>query len=229
MKRNILTLFILFAFVFSASAQFTFKPVTEGNKGDLVSGTPTVFELIAHGFVKNTSATKKRYVWRATRKNFPTKWTAGICDKNQCYDVVVDRAEFELNAGDSSNIDVHLYPKNISGRATTEIEVFEKGDSANGKKQDFEFNAWVLGVEDVKQNNIKIYPNPVTTHLNISLETTKPVKVEVYNVLGQLKKTHIHTGATSAINVNDLAVGIYFLRYTTEEGRVISKQFKKSN
>lgn len=229
MKRNILTLFVLFAFALSAQAQFTLQPLTKSNKGSSIQGPSGEFELIGYGFVKNTGNATKTYVWRMTRMGFPATWSSAICDKNQCYDVVVLREKFSLDAGDSGNIDVHLYPKQIGGAGTVEVEVFEEGDSANSKKQNFDFSAWTLGINDVKQNNVKIFPNPVSTTLNITLETTKAINVDVYNVLGQLKKTHIHTGTTSAMNVNDLAAGIYFLRYTTDQGKVISKQFKKIN
>jgi hypothetical protein len=229
MKKNILTLFVLFAFALSAQAQFTLQPVTSSNKGSSVQGPSGEFELVGYGFVKNIGNATKTYVWKMTRNGFPNDWTSAICDKNQCYDVVVFRAEFDLDAGDSGNIDVHLYPKNVGGSGSVTVEIFEKGDSANGKTQDFEFNAWTLNVNNVKQNHAKIYPNPVSKTLNIDLEATKTIEISVYNVLGQLKKTHLHTGSTSAMDVNDLAAGIYFLRYTTDAGKVISKQFKKIN
>lgn len=229
MIKNILTLFVLFAFALTAEAQFTLQPLTKANKGSRVQGPSGEFELVAYGFVKNTGNTTKTYVWRMTRNSFPAGWSSAICDKNICYDESVLREKFELDAGDSGNIDVHLYPNEIGGNGSVEVEIFELGDSANGKKQNFDFNTWLLNTTTVKRNTVEIYPNPATTKLNINLETTKAVTIKVYNVLGQLQKTHVHTAATSTMDVADLAAGIYFIRYTTDEGKVISKQFKKIN
>ncbi len=226
MKKNILTLFVLFAFALSAQAQFT---VTPDKKGVDRHGPASEFELVGYAYVKNTGNNTKTYVWRMIRNSFPMSWSSAICDKNICYSDQVLREEFDLDAGDSGNVDVHLYPNGVRGNASVTVEIFEKGDSANGKTQDFQFSTWALNVNNVKQNHAKIYPNPVSKTLNIDLEATKTIKISVYNVLGQLKKTHLHTGSTSAMDVNDLAAGIYFLRYTTDSGKVISKQFKKIN
>lgn len=223
MKKYILALSILFAVASTAQAQFTLQPYDETD----VQGSSGEFELITHSYVKNTGSAKKTFVWKMYRKNFPSSWEAAICDINLCYDISVSRAVFELNAGDSGNLDVHLYPNQMGGGGLVTVEVFEEGDSANGKTQDYDFNAWTLGVNGARKGNFEIYPNPATNKLNITLDTDKAVTIEIYNVLGQLKKTVIHNGGTKTIELNDLSAGIYFLRYTNEQGKVISKQFKK--
>lgn len=227
MKKNILLLFVLSASAFSATAQqFTFNPSPQGVDKQ---GPASEFELVGYAFVKNTSPSTKTYVWKMIRNNFPAGWSSAVCDINLCYSDQVLREEFQLNAGDSGNIDVHLYPNNVQGNASVSIKIFEKGDSLNCDTQDFEFSTWALSVSNLHRNNIEIYPNPVSKKLTINLETTKAVTIEVYNVLGQVKKTHVHNGGTSTLDVNDLAAGIYFIRYTTEQGKVVSKQFKKIN
>lgn len=223
MKKILLTAFVLFAFL-STQAQFTFKP---SSKGSVVTGSSGEFELVGYGFVKNTGSATKTYVWKMTTNSFPNGWTAAICDKNLCHDVTVTRATFELNAGDSGNIDIHTYPQSTGGVASVTVEIFEEGDSANAKTQDYTFSAWTLSARTPAKASFEVYPNPATTKLNITLETTKPVTVEVYNVLGQLRKTHVHNGGTSTMDLADLPSGIYFLRYTDDNGKVISKQFKK--
>lgn len=222
MKKTILTLF-LSAIIVAAQAQFTLSPSAQTK-----AGSSSEQELVAYAHVKNTGTTKKTFVWKMTRKNFPTAWKAALCDINTCYDVVVSRAEFELNAGDSGNLDVHLQPHNMGGVSAVEVEVFVSGDSMNSKIGTYTFSAWALSTgKPATKNQLEIYPNPTSTNLNITLETNKPVTFQVFNVLGQLKATHVHNGGTSTLDLSDLSVGVYFLRYTNEEGKVISKQFKK--
>ena len=223
MKRILLSTFVLLAFV-STQAQFTFKP---SKKGTLASGSVSEFELVGYGFVKNTGTTTKTFVWRMYPPNLPNSWSAALCDRNLCHDVGVMRGTFDLAAGDSGNIDIHTYPKSTSGTGQVQVLVFEEGDSANAQSQSFDFSAWALSARTPSKVSIEIYPNPATSKLNITLDTDKAINIEVYNVLGQLKKTHVHTGGTSTMDLNDLVAGIYFLRYTDENGKVVSKQFKK--
>lgn len=223
MKRIILSAFVLLGFV-TAQAQFTFKP---GKTGNLISGSAAEFELVGYGFVKNTGSTTKTFVWRMIPPSLPNAWSAALCDRNLCHDVGVLRGTFDLNAGDSGNIDIHTYPQSTGGVGQVEVEIFVEGDSANAQHQSFDFSAWALSARTPAKTGIEIYPNPATNKLNITLDTDKAVNIEIYNVLGQLKKTHVHTGGTSTIDLTDLATGIYFLRYTDNNGKVVSKQFKK--
>ncbi len=223
MKKYILTL-VTIAFVTALQAQFTLSPSTKH-----VYGPSSEFELIGKSYVKNTGATNKTFVWRMTVGTTPNGWTAALCDKNLCWDVTVTRATFELAPGDSGNLDVHLYPASKGGTGDVDMYVFEEGDSVNGKTAAFSFDAWTLSNGKVanKNNSMEIYPNPATTKLNISLETTKPVSIEVYNVLGQVKMTHVHNGGTSTLDLSELPAGIYFVRYTNSNNQIVSKQFKK--
>jgi hypothetical protein len=223
MKKYILTL-IIALFVTAANAQFTFGPLTKS-----ASGSASQDELVTYAYVKNTGAFNTTYVWYMIPKSFPGGWESAICDKNTCYDVTVTSATFDLAPGDSGTMQVHLYPHNVAGTANVEVMVFEKNtDSTNAPKGVYSFNTWALSTKSVeKRNNVEIYPNPATTQLNITLETTKPITIEVYNVLGQLKMKHVHNGGTSTMDLNELPTGIYFLRYTNAAGQVISKQFKK--
>lgn len=223
MKRILLSVFVLLAFV-SSQAQFTFNP---GSKGTKVSGSAAEFELVGYSFVKNTGTTTKTFVWKMATPALPSQWSSAICDKNLCHDVGVIRGTFELAPGDSGNIDIHTYPKSTGGSGQVDVQIFEEGDSANSKYQSFDFSAWALSTRNPAKASIEVYPNPATNKLNITLDIDKSVSIDVYNVLGQLKKTHIHTGGTSTMDLTDLAAGIYFLRYTDDNGKVVSKQFKK--
>lgn len=221
MKKYILTMGVLLA-VFTANAQFTLRA-----EYDFASGSAAESELVTKAYVKNTGATEVEYVWVKEKIGFPGNWNAAICDKNICYDTPVDTAHFTLAAGDSGNLDVHTYPQQTSGIGRVKVTVYAVGDEANAKVDTFTFSAWALSAKKVQRNDIEVYPNPATTKLTINLETSKPVTMEVYNVLGQLKMTHVHNGKTSTLDVESLPAGMYFIRYTTDGGQVVSKQFKK--
>lgn len=68
-------------------------------------------------------------------------------------------------------------------------------------------------------NNVKLYPNPAHTLLNIDMRDFK--QLEVYSILG-LK---VLTSSTSRINVSNFEDGIYLIRLTNTQGQVVTKRF----
>ena len=69
-------------------------------------------------------------------------------------------------------------------------------------------------VEENKDSEISVYPNPVRDR--VVIEGIEVAEVDVYNALGQLVKT---VQNTNEINVSDLMEGIYLLRITAADGK----------
>ncbi len=86
----------------------------------------------------------------------------------------------------------------------------------------FNTNCATLGINDYKLTNMVIYPNPVKNTLNIHTEKSLE-KVEVYTMQGQ----KILETKQSTINMFNLLAGMYLLKVTTPEGKVLVKQFIK--
>lgn len=71
----------------------------------------------------------------------------------------------------------------------------------------------------VSENYYLISPNPATNIINVSLnapeylpETNSPIYAELYNMVGELKKTEIVYNNSASINVEGLPLGIYVLK-----------------
>lgn len=78
------------------------------------------------------------------------------------------------------------------------------------------------GVQQVAVNdaNIKVFPVPASNVLNLSAAT--PMKVAIYNTVGQ----SVYTGTLQndmQVNVNSWAKGMYYIHFTTENGKRYSK------
>lgn len=82
-----------------------------------------------------------------------------------------------------------------------------------------------VGVEEELANSIDLYPNPVSSVLNISLEQiTGSVSVTIVNVLGEVvHQTSINTTTFTSINLSHLNQGSYFVTFKTEEATVTKK------
>ena len=77
-----------------------------------------------------------------------------------------------------------------------------------------------IGIDDLKENNIHIYPNPTTGILTI--EGVKGIAT-VYDIYGRL----VLTTKTNTLDISNAARGIYFVRVMDEQGRLYSQKVVK--
>ena len=72
-------------------------------------------------------------------------------------------------------------------------------------------------------NQIAIYPNPVTNFLNIKTEENI-IKIEIFNYLG---KSILKSIDTSNVDVSSLSKGIYLVKVNNDRGDIsIQKMIK---
>ncbi len=74
--------------------------------------------------------------------------------------------------------------------------------------------------ENMLENNIFVYPNPVNKGAEIIFYSTEKIDmIEVYNSIGE----KINTTNTTSLNTEGLSTGIYFAKVTTSKGTVTKK------
>jgi hypothetical protein len=83
----------------------------------------------------------------------------------------------------------------------------------------------ITGIPELKhpiENNIQIYPNPVTD--NLQIHTTLQIKsIDVLDITGRL----LYTTTAKIIDCNGLSGGVYFIKASTEKGVVVKKFIKE--
>ena len=79
-----------------------------------------------------------------------------------------------------------------------------------------------VGINDVNDINVAVYPNPVSEVLNIEGEGIQ--QIELMDVNG---RTVMTSGATSQLNLSGMAAGLYMVRVITNEGVHTQKIVKK--
>ena len=87
----------------------------------------------------------------------------------------------------------------------------------------YEYNS-SLGIDDVDlvKNQIKLYPNPTSSILNIEMKSNLK-QATIYNVLG----AEVLNTSTKSINTSNLKSGMYLLKIEDENGSVSTKRFIK--
>jgi hypothetical protein len=74
------------------------------------------------------------------------------------------------------------------------------------------------------ENNIKLFPNPVSDYLNIQSEV--PVEsISIYDLKGRVVKEVKQPG--TGVDLSDLSVGYYMLKVTTKQGSAMQKFVKE--
>ena len=90
--------------------------------------------------MKNTSSEKKVLRWVRIVDNISTGWQSAICDKNACWVTTLDTMTLELEAGEESNMDVHVYPNGVNGEAKIFVKIEEIANDTNSVTGTYLFN-----------------------------------------------------------------------------------------
>jgi len=106
-----------------------------------------------------------------------------------------------------------------------------KDGSAIGKDytQNFTVEVTSLGINDIEQELVNVYPNPTTGELVIESGSLRIENVEIFDVNGRnvLSNHLISTSSNHLINISHLPTGVYFARIQTETGEVVRKVLKE--
>jgi len=82
-----------------------------------------------------------------------------------------------------------------------------------------------VGIDEVLDNGIKIFPNPVNKLLTVQTFNSTVSQIKMINVLGELMiNLSTINASTSTIKVEGFAKGIYFIQLFNNEGKVILTQ-----
>ncbi|MFN4971849.1 MAG: T9SS type A sorting domain-containing protein [Bacteroidota bacterium] len=76
----------------------------------------------------------------------------------------------------------------------------------------------------IAQSSVKLFPNPVSTQLNVELAEGSAFTYTIYDINGRLVKSGSSAMASSRVDVNDLPNGIYHCHIETTTGQT-SKRF----
>jgi len=103
-----------------------------------------------------------------------------------------------------------------------------KGEAYNGEVEDYVLviAEGTLGLDDeVLNQSVKIYPNPVRDFLSVDSEKRLVTKIEIYSALGQrIKEVNSNF---NFISTEKLSKGIYLLRIYSENGTIVRKLVKQ--
>ena len=89
------------------------------------------------------------------------------------------------------------------------------------------FETAILSVHDLLLESISVYPNPATDFVQIVSPQATVKYVEVFDITGKsISKTQFSENSDTKIDLAQLSTNIYFLKITTNKGKVIKRVVK---
>lgn len=83
--------------------------------------------------------------------------------------------------------------------------------------------AKALGISEISNDSIKIYPNPANNFFNIESPKSIFINVKLIDVAGQIVKTIFSKEQNVKVDVNDLSSGVYLVQVTDQNGTKIQR------
>lgn len=100
------------------------------------------------------------------------------------------------------------------------IQVFQNTDSI------YDGQCWITGIEEKRNQTMKIWPNPAHECINIECKTPGIKQVGVFDLMGRIQMCQSMDEARISLNVRDLPPGIYLIRMQANTETVTSKFIK---
>jgi Secretion system C-terminal sorting domain len=204
LKQVIFSILFILSFGLRGQTVLVINPATSS-----VSVKSTDLDVAAKANLKNT--TKDTIIVKWTRKidNITQGWSSAVCDKNFCYIPTVDSMRLILAPGESSNMDIHVYPGGISGSAKVSLSIEQIG------KPDTRINATYLfnqstPIKSDDKDAIQLYPNPTQDYFMVNSSTVIG-KIELYNITGEKAKVY-YAYKNKRYYIDDIPSGIYMVR-----------------
>ena len=160
---------------------------------------------------------------------------------NESIDVVWDNADvdgwnIQWRVGNGTWASGHSTTNSytINGLATeTTYEIQVQADCGDNNLSDWSASITAtttnVGIDSYLENSVSLYPNPAKEVVNVQCTMNNVQlggELHLFDVYGKLLQIVPITGETTAINVSDLADGMYFVRVSTDAGTV-TKTFVK--
>lgn len=174
-------------------------------------------EYVSKGFIKNISKSTVKMVWKRTYLYVDESCNSLVCDNINCYQPWISFSPkvIELKTNDSSNIDLHFEAGCCEPGPTTLLMDFYLSDDTTKSLVQVHYTCGVITkIEYLEGPEFSIQPNPASDVLQLKLldNGTAPFAYEIISLAGVSMRNATVSGLTTAIALDGLPAGIYFLR-----------------
>ena len=210
------------------NTSYTFKAFITFN-GNTVYGNEMTFTTLPEDMPEPCEAPTGLHATNIENEAIAIAWDANtaVSDWNVRYHPITeDPWTFVTVNTNSYNI------TGLMGKTTYEIQVqanCSDGD-ISGWSGSISVQTTDVGIENYLENNVVLFPNPANDVVNVqcTMNNVQLEGIDVVDVYGKVIRNVVgaNNDSPTQINVSGLASGMYFVRVTTEQGKV-TKTFVK--
>ncbi len=84
-----------------------------------------------------------------------------------------------------------------------------------------------LNINELKDSNISVYPNPANDLITIAIENTNDATIAIYNQAGQLMNKTEQSGINTVIDIKNFTPGVYFVKVKNGNSSVVKSLIVK--
>lgn len=184
--------------------------------------------------IKNISSSTIRIKWRIVSYSLPAGWEFdGFCDDVQCYTAaqgilngIFQRTGFIAPGATIADFHTVINDTGAAIGSSAYIRADLLDTATNyAKSVTFIATKSALGVSTVVRydDDVVLYPNPARSSVNITFNAAARVKnIAIYNLIGKVVSVYRVTGNSAKLEIDDLPAGIYFVRLTDVEGKLVA-------
>lgn len=218
MKKLFTAAFLLFSIL--GFSQSVFKPASV-----IKSGPCDDPEVVGYStFINKFGSPNLKFV--RFENSIPKGWTAAYCDCEFCRDVTTDTALFYIPIGDSCVTSAHFYPVNIVGTGVMKIKVFDPKFPDVFVVGQYTASCTSGATLFLKMDELKVYPNPASTVLNIQFGSGDPYTISIVSADGKVLMNQKVDLLGNNVDISGLTTGLYSAKIESA-GKVFFARFVK--
>ena len=224
MKKSLFSLAMLLLANISFSQVFFSDTLGNTFANDTTLGLG--FEIPYYFRINNPQSSDQTYVITVIDINLPHHDSTNfeVCIPGMCVPVdTIQQVGNEFVVSDYETIDVNYITYGYSGDASITIKATNRNNSNDTAILSFDTQLYA-GIKDriINNSQIKIFPNPATDILNISISDNSEKTIQVVDMTGKtLKQTKANN--FNIINISDLERGVYFIKAGNNYSKFIKK------
>jgi len=218
MKKLFTTAFLLCSIL--GFSQSIFRPASV-----IKTGPCSDPEVVGYShFINNFKSPNLKFV--RFEKTLTPGWTAAYCDCEFCRDVVTDTASFYIAVGDSCVTSAHFYPVNIFGNGVMKIKIFDVEFPDVFVVGQYTASCTSASTLFLKMDELKVYPNPANSILNIQFGSADPYTINIVSADGRVLMNQKVDVLGNNVDISGLTPGLYSAKIESA-GKVFFARFVK--
>ncbi len=231
MKVNFIKTFFCFILIIAASKMLTAQ-LSFPNGNVLNLKTSEQYLYIETQILFNTGKFKANdYSWDKKLDSIDSKWFVTACFNGDCKNDLLQSGTFLKDFGLNDTtcfIAFHVETHEYTGTSKIIYRVFNKNNPLDSATLYFNISySKPSGLNDLMENNLNIYPNPVTNKINIeTMLDLQNATLNIVNSLGEIvmKKQLI---SDTEFDISNFKNGVYFLNIVSNNYTVFRKFIKQ--